>query len=72
MKQALQPFGQARSDFTLLSGIAGELGLEAAFTEGLDEMGWIRRLYDEGRAVANNHARGFMRAVLEGRPAARR
>lgn len=46
MKRLAAPFGQVRSDYDILSDIAGHLGLEEAFTEGRDEMGWVRHLYD--------------------------
>lgn len=55
MKQAVAPFGEARSDHDILAGLAAHLGFEDAFTEGLDEMGWIRRLYDESQSVAADH-----------------
>lgn len=59
MKQALPPFAQARSDHAILAGIAAEMGLGEAFTEGLDEMGWIRRLYDQSVEVAAAHGYGL-------------
>ncbi|MEM7670241.1 MAG: molybdopterin-dependent oxidoreductase, partial [Pseudomonadota bacterium] len=49
MKQAVNPLGQARNDFDICHGIAAELGIEAAFTEGRDEMSWLRLIYQ--RAV---------------------
>lgn len=52
MPQAIAPVGQARSDFAILRDLAARLGTEAAFTDGLDEMGWVRRLYDVTRDAA--------------------
>ncbi|MEL6476197.1 MAG: molybdopterin-dependent oxidoreductase [Pseudomonadota bacterium] len=49
MRQAVPPLGDARSDYEICRGIAAELGLEDAFTEGRDEMGWVRWIYE--RAV---------------------
>ena len=46
MKEAIPPVGEARSDFDIVRGLAGRLGHGAAFTEGRDEMGWVRFLYD--------------------------
>lgn len=46
MKQVVQPYAEARSDFAILRAIARRLGVEAAYTEGRDEMGWIRHIYD--------------------------
>lgn len=45
MKQALPPPEDARSDHAIFAGLAAQLGFEQAFTEGLDEMGWLRWLY---------------------------
>ncbi len=56
MRQLVDPIGQARSDHAILSAIAEELGFGAAFTEGLDEMGWLRRMYAEARQRAAAHA----------------
>jgi biotin/methionine sulfoxide reductase len=58
MRRAIDPVGGARSDHAILAAIARELSLAEAFTEGRDERGWIRHLYDEGRvrAAAHGHA----------------
>ncbi|MEM8841270.1 MAG: molybdopterin-dependent oxidoreductase [Pseudomonadota bacterium] len=45
MKKAVDPFGQARPDYDICRGIAAELGLEADFSEGRDEMDWLRLIY---------------------------
>lgn len=52
MRQAVPPEGEARDDYAIFAGLAARLGVGEAFTEGLDEMGWLRRLYDSaaGRA----------------------
>ena len=47
MKQALPPIGESRSDFAVVAGLAERLGHGAAFTEGRDEMGWVRFIYDQ-------------------------
>jgi biotin/methionine sulfoxide reductase len=52
MREATAPVGAARSDFAILSGIAERLGFAAAFTDGLDEMGWVRHLYGLARQRA--------------------
>ena len=51
MKQVVAPYAEARSDFEIMRGIAARLGVEQAFTEGRDEMAWLRHLYDETRAA---------------------
>jgi biotin/methionine sulfoxide reductase len=56
MKQVIEREGESRSDFEILRGIAGRLGLKEKFDEGKDEMEWVRTIYDGCRAVAGNHA----------------
>lgn len=46
MRQAIEPVGESRSDFEMMTGLADRLGLRAAFTEGRDEMGWVRFIYE--------------------------
>jgi biotin/methionine sulfoxide reductase len=52
MHQAIAPIGQARSDFDIMRGIADLLGVENAFSEGRDEMQWLRHLYEISRQDA--------------------
>jgi biotin/methionine sulfoxide reductase len=52
MKKAVEPLGESRSDFDIFGAIAGRLGLGERFTEGRDEMGWIRHLYETSRSDA--------------------
>jgi biotin/methionine sulfoxide reductase len=52
MQRAVAPVAEAQDDYAIFSAIAGRLGLRGAFTEGLDEMGWLRRLYGESAARA--------------------
>ena len=52
MREAAAPVGSARSDFAILTGIAERLGFAGAFTDGLDEMGWVRHLYGLSRQRA--------------------
>ncbi|KEJ97013.1 biotin/methionine sulfoxide reductase [Pseudosulfitobacter pseudonitzschiae] len=49
MHQAVDPMGQALSDFEIFCRISEKLGVRAAFDEGRDEMGWVRHLYDLSR-----------------------
>jgi biotin/methionine sulfoxide reductase len=46
MQQAIEPVGDARSDFAIFSELARRLGCDAVYTEGRDEMGWLRHIYD--------------------------
>ncbi len=52
MRKAMAAPRDARDDHAILAGIARALGIEAAFTDGLDEQGWLRRLYGESSARA--------------------
>lgn len=45
MKRQIDPVGQARADFDIFLDLARRLGVEKQFSLGLDEMGWLRRLY---------------------------
>lgn len=49
MKQAVPPVGNAKSDYDIFAGIAEKMHVASQFTEGLDEMGWLRRMYREFR-----------------------
>ncbi|WP_127957411.1 molybdopterin-dependent oxidoreductase [Serratia microhaemolytica] len=45
MHQAIKPLHQARNDFDIFAELADRLGYRQAFTEGRDEQGWLRALY---------------------------
>lgn len=45
--QLIEPQGNSLSDFKIFEGIAKKLGIGQEFTGGLDEEGWIRRIYSE-------------------------
>jgi biotin/methionine sulfoxide reductase len=47
MKQAMPPIGEARSDYAIVAGLAQRLGHAEAFTQGRDEMDWVRFLYGQ-------------------------
>ncbi len=52
MRKAIEPTGDARSDFDIFRALAARLGYEQAFTEGRDEMAWCQWIYDRVRAGA--------------------
>jgi len=52
MDQAIQPVGQARDDHDIFRGIAAQMGVEQAFTEGRSVEGWLRWIYDISRQQA--------------------
>jgi biotin/methionine sulfoxide reductase len=47
MKKAVEPVGQALDDYAIFAGLAERLNVAEAFSEGLDAMGWLERLYTE-------------------------
>ncbi|KPY82529.1 S/N-oxide reductase, molybdopterin guanine dinucleotide-containing [Pseudomonas syringae pv. tagetis] len=52
MQQAIEPVGESRDDYSILSGLARRLGVADAFTEGRDARGWLHFIYDESRQRA--------------------
>ena len=49
MHKVAEPFGQARDDYTIFSGLAERLGVVEAFTEGRTTEDWLRHLYETTR-----------------------
>ena len=49
MPKAIEPVGEARADFDILADVADRLGFSETFTEGRDEMQWLRLMYDRTR-----------------------
>ena len=69
MQKAIEPVGEARNDYSIFAALAERLGCADAFTQGRDEMAWLRHLYDSWRdSVRTNAGRhsGF-RPLLGGR-----
>ncbi len=52
MHRAVEPVGAARSDFAIFTALAERVGIAEAYTEGRDEMAWLRHLYDGYRERA--------------------
>ena len=48
-KRIAPPFAEARDDHRIFADLADRLGVRAAFTEDLSEMGWLERLYETSR-----------------------
>jgi biotin/methionine sulfoxide reductase len=57
MKQVIEPVGEARNDFDIMANLAERLGFGHAYTEGRNEFGWLRHMYEGARAQLQ--ARGF-------------
>ncbi len=47
---AVAPQGKSRTDYDILTDLAGRLGHEAAFTENRSEMDWVQFFYDAAKA----------------------
>lgn len=45
--QVAEPAGESRTDFEIYSALATRLNCAEVFTEGRDEEGWLRHLYDQ-------------------------
>ncbi len=52
-QRCVAPFADARHDFDIFAGIAARLGCADAFTEGRDEMEWLRHLHAQNRQRAS-------------------
>ncbi len=55
MKQVVEPFGESKTDYAIFSGIAERMDVADLFTEGRDEMSWVRELYD----LTRGHSEGM-------------
>ena len=44
MPKLVEPLGESKSDFAICADLAERLGVRLAFTEGLDERGWVNRI----------------------------
>lgn len=49
MKKVVEPIAEARTDFEIFTQLSERLGSREAFTEGRNEMQWIRHLYEQTR-----------------------
>ncbi|MBN9037645.1 MAG: molybdopterin-dependent oxidoreductase [Rhizobiales bacterium] len=45
--RVLDPYGASRTDYEVFCGLAERLGCLEAFSEGRDEEGWLRHLYEQ-------------------------
>ncbi len=50
LPQLVPPLGESKSDYRICAELADGLGVGEAFTEGLDERGWVERLLDQYRS----------------------
>ncbi|KFD21341.1 trimethylamine-N-oxide reductase [Yokenella regensburgei ATCC 49455] len=54
LHQCVPPQHEAKNDFDVFAGISEILGVHDAFTEGKDEMLWLKGMYDEMKTQARN------------------
>jgi biotin/methionine sulfoxide reductase len=54
MKKVLPPLAESRADHDIFVDLAERLGIKDTFTEGLDELGWLRRMYEGPRENAKS------------------
>jgi len=52
MEKAIEPVGEAKNDFEIFSELAERTGTRELFDEGLGEMEWLRRIYEDAREQA--------------------
>ncbi len=55
--KVVSPPGRARDDYDIFADLAGALGYDAAFTEGLDAAGWLRRFLDDSEVADSEEFR---------------
>lgn len=55
MHKAIDPVGEARTEYEIYTALAERLGFGGAFTEGRDEMQWLRHMYEVARGQVGAH-----------------
>jgi len=50
MGKAVEPLGECKSDYQIVAGIAEQLGLGGAFTEGKTDEDWVREAWETNKA----------------------
>ena len=53
MQKAVSPVGNARNEYDIYADLAERLGFRDAYTEGRNEMDWLRHMYDVARQKAS-------------------
>ncbi|WP_407123314.1 molybdopterin-dependent oxidoreductase [Bradyrhizobium sp. STM 3561] len=44
--KCIEPLGESRSDYEIFYALSRKLGLGALFSEGMDELGWVQRMFE--------------------------
>jgi biotin/methionine sulfoxide reductase len=55
MKKAIEPVGEAHSDFAIFCDMAERMGVAGSFSGNRGEMEWLHDFYDEARETASAH-----------------
>ena len=63
IQKAMKPVGEARNDFEIFTDLSSELGFKEEYTEGRDELEWLKYLY--GLARQQNEESGIEMPVFE-------
>lgn len=53
MHQTIEPQWESKTDYEIFSLLAKKLGIEKEYTEGLDVMGWVKRLYNQTKKMGD-------------------
>jgi biotin/methionine sulfoxide reductase len=56
MGKAIEPVGEAKSDYAIFAELSRRTGCESEFTKGRGEMDWLRHLYDDWRGSLRTNA----------------
>ena len=51
----IENFGESKSDFEIFSLLSKKLGFEKKFTKGLDEISWLKSLWNDAQIQANKN-----------------
>ncbi len=66
MHQCVPPQFEARNDFDIFRDVAAKLGLQEQYTEGKDEMLWLKQMYDGMAAQARGAGWRCRRSTCSG------
>ncbi len=51
MHQIIEPQWESKSDYQIYAALAEKLGIGKEYTEGRDEMGWVKKIYEDTRKL---------------------
>ncbi|MCG8687084.1 MAG: molybdopterin-dependent oxidoreductase, partial [Desulfobacterales bacterium] len=65
-QQAIAPLGECRTLYDICAGIAGRMGVEAAFTRGRTHDQWVEHMYHQCRKIRADLPESYADAVERG------